>query len=97
MSAVINEHDQKNDPVQPRDTATRLVVLETRWEDVIPNLATKSDVVEMRGEVKEIKASIRGLDAKIEAQTNKTIIAISGVVIAIMGAIEVMSRVWPRA
>jgi len=71
-------------PGQRYSTETRLAIVETRWQDVIPTLATKSDLREattrLQAETalvrKDIKALEERLIGKVEAQgqhsTDKT-------------------------
>jgi len=82
---------------QRHSTETRLAILETRWEDVIPTLATKSDI--LRAEAKaandtaEVKVAVTQLETKLEtsiaiikkdmeAMMNKIIIRVSSIAVA---------------
>jgi len=58
MNAVLQEKPRpapRNNNPQNESTTNRLTRMETRWETVIPNLATKEGLADLRGEVKEIK------------------------------------------
>jgi len=78
---------------QRHSTETRLAIVETRWEDVIPTLATKSDI--LRAEAKaandtaEVKVAVTKLETSIaivkkdmEAMMNKIIIRVSSIAVA---------------
>jgi len=87
MSAQPRQQPEPPPPEPPRQrysTETRLAIVETRWQDVIPTLATKSDLREattrLQAETalvrKDIKALEERLIGKVEAQgqhsTDKT-------------------------
>jgi len=70
---------------------TRVAVMETRWEDVIPNLATKTDLAELRVDLKgdyarlesktsndiaELRADIHKMDATFSRWMLATVIAL---------------------
>jgi len=46
------KQDQPSRSQRASSTETRLTIVETRWEDVIPTLATKRDISDLRAEIK---------------------------------------------
>jgi hypothetical protein len=42
-----------------REMDRRLIVLETRFDTILPTLATKADLIELRGEMREMSAALR--------------------------------------
>jgi len=77
-------HDENDNTPQPRySTEARLAVVESRWQDVIPTLATKSDVALVK---KDIEATEQRLNAKIEVMTSKIIFRISSIAVAAIAA-----------
>jgi len=84
---------QDSSPPALHSTETRLAIVETRWEDVIPTLATKSDILRAEAKVAndtaEIKVAVTKLEASIaivkkdmEAMMNKIIIRVSSIAVA---------------
>jgi len=82
---------------------TRLAIVETRWQDVVPTLATKSDLREaiggLRAELKEdtakLHTEIAVIRKDVEAMGNKLLIRLAGVLIAVIGAAVAVLRYWP--
>jgi len=75
---------------QRHSIETRLAIVETRWEDVIPTLATKSDILQAEAKsANEIKVAVTKLETSIalvkkemEAMMNKIIIRVSSIAVA---------------
>jgi len=75
---------------QRHSIETRLAIVETRWEDVIPTLATKSDILQAEAKAaNELKVAVTKLDTSIailkkemEAMMNKIIIRVSSIAVA---------------
>jgi len=79
--------------VERHSTETRLAIVETRWEDVIPTLATKSDILhaeakaandtaELKVAVTKLETSIAIVKKDMEAMMNKIIIRVSSIAVA---------------
>jgi len=77
MSAVMEKTRlrpySRNKPAQPPSVETRLTVLEARWEDVIPTLATKADLERSHG---ELRIELHKMDARIARWILTTIVAL---------------------
>jgi hypothetical protein len=84
----------------------RLLILETRFDIILPNLATKSDLAELKGELKgdfanlrvdnerlrgEVTASLAHLRAEMHAQAANTHKWLAGTCIVLMLGIGGMS------
>jgi len=83
-------HDEDdNTPQQRYSTEARLAVVETRWQDAIPTLATKSDIELVK---KDIEATEHRLNAKIDAQTNKLLIQLPAIILAILGLFGIVMK-----
>jgi len=75
---------------QRHSIETRLAIVETRWEDVIPTLATKSDILHAKtkaaNEIKvaatKLETSIAIVKKDVEAMMNKIIILVSSIAVA---------------
>ena len=56
----------------------RVTILETRFDTVLPNLATKADIA-------EIKTDMARLEGKVDAMGNRLIIRFAGIAITVAG------------
>jgi len=90
---------QDQEPRQPRSQRhgmeTRLAIVETRWEDIIPTLATKVDIAETKTGIADIRSEIKMLNAKIDAQSNKLLIQLPAIILAILGLFGAVMKFWP--
>jgi len=94
MSAQPQQHPKPPPPREPPpprySTETRLAIVETRWQDLIPTLATKSDLREATTKLqadtalvrKDIEAVEERLNGKIDAVMNKIIIRVTSITVA---------------
>jgi len=76
MNAVLQEKPRpapRSNNTQNASIDRRLTVLETKWEEVIPNLATKADLERGLG---ELRTDIHKMDASIARWMLGTIIAL---------------------
>jgi len=84
MSAVMEKTPSRahsrNKSVRDEQVTTRLAVLETRWEDIVPTLATKADLGELRTELErshgELRTELHKMDARITRWMLTTIVAL---------------------
>jgi hypothetical protein len=83
--------------VDPYLLDRRLTILETRFDTILPTLATKADLAELRA---ELKAEIRAESAKMSAESGKVMRWVAAtlvtVVLGFAGMIVTLVTVLPH-
>ena len=69
--------------------ADRVTILETRFDTILPTLATKSDIAEVKTDIARLEGRVNNLetkmDAKMDALGNRLIIQFAGIAVVVAG------------
>lgn len=68
-------------PPPPPDMEARLTALETKWQAVVPTLATKADLGDTKAAIEKVGGEIHKMDASIKTWMIATVLAIIGTVV----------------
>ena len=60
----------------------RVTILETRFDTILPTLATKADIARLEGRVDNLETK---MDAKMDALGNRLIIQFAGIAVVVAG------------
>jgi len=60
----------------------RVAVLETRWEETVPTLATSKDISDLRGEMSELRGEMRNLENRLLRWGVGAVLALLAVLVA---------------
>ncbi|TFW35791.1 hypothetical protein [Massilia horti] len=79
-----NERYAAHEP-DPYQLDRRLTILETRFDTILPTLATKADLAELRAELKaEFKSEINGLSRWVATMFITMVIGFAGMIAALL-------------
>ncbi len=85
----------------------RVTILETRFDTILPTLATKEDIARLEGKMdsmserlegkmdamnERLEGKIEGLDGKIDAMGNRLLIRLTGVMAALLAIAVAAAR-----
>ena len=74
----------------------RVTILETRFDTILPTLATKEDIARLEGKMgamnERLEGKIGGLDGKIDAMANRLLIRLTGVMAALLAIAVAAAR-----